>query len=275
MTPEECLDDLYRRAHDVIERGVSKQDFAKAVEQFGEVVVEAGIEKAENGGVSIVSWGYVLKIFETVRKQLEPVPMQNHNPGPKTVPLTREQVLRDLPGMAEMARTPGFEGRLGLNWIHGHIVRGVIAAADVPVDIREKFDVTEPAQKEPAAGRLAKVPPQPVGALDRPTSSIVHATPDESNDTCEIGDFGDQGQRARQDSNLQPSDSKSEHASARPVGGHVRPALPVPVKSIPSAKIWGDFRENRDRASDYQSEGLSRSRVPRGSFYEQAEHQRE
>lgn len=266
VSHQEFLDNLFQRADGAIEQDVTREQFAAALDQFGEDVIEEGINRAEKRR-GIVAWTYLLAIFESVHKEWKPAPMQNQNPpSPKPKPMTRDEVLTGLPSSIDMARQPGIEGRLGLSLIRGYVAQNLVSPSELPGDIQERLvDAPKtPAKKTPAAGRLGKVSPQPAGANGSIDPS-VHESPDNSNGTCKTKSFGNQRQRARVDSNHQPSDSKSAHPSIRPGGGHVVPGGLKPA-SEPT---------NPDRPSAFESEVLPCVTIPRGPFRSAPKHQRE
>jgi hypothetical protein len=140
--------------------------------------------------------------------------------------------------IAEHVRNQDEPGRIG-NLARLALKRGR-EEGQIPEDTAPVIPQPE---KKPAGESVAKRPPPPAGAFG-PASTIVH--------------YGTRGtektrqQRAREDSNLQPSDSKSEgrtHVDPVAGDGHV-PHEP------------GETRGISGKPSDCKAEGLRRSTVP-------------
>ena len=67
-TDSEFLADLFRRAQATVERPIPHSDFAAAVEQYGDLVVEQAVDKVERLGIK-GSWAYYVPVLAELEKR--------------------------------------------------------------------------------------------------------------------------------------------------------------------------------------------------------------
>jgi hypothetical protein len=215
--------DVISLIHDAmrLSKSVSAGQVLVALEQHSLEDIRAGVNEAakvaKTGGVRRSVWGLVLSVARTrghersvladARRlglefpELSPpaVPVVSAAPVPPPPgPVSEEEIA----GQVAQALAGGFEGKLAAVAIRVGVREGVIPRELVPAELLGE----QSAQKEPAAGSVAKPSPQPVGGPS------PDATPDYSPkiNSCEIECSSPEiGPCARRDSNSQPSDSKS------------------------------------------------------------------
>lgn len=227
ITDDEIVQALIAQAIAVFTE-VNPADVAAAVARHGAIAVEAAIEKCSRRSPRPSTFRYTLPMLEewrtagtvvTMRLKGEQEPVrQNYNPGPRNEPPPEPPSADELADAIGQARSQDpMIAKMFRATLKGLVATGLVAAAEVPAEL---LTVDQPAQKKPAAGPVDQTTPQPAGGPSLPP------TPHYSVNRCSrstAGQSEDRGQRARKDSNLQPSDSKSGGLAVDTIG--VTPSL--------------------------------------------------
>lgn len=192
--------------------GATEQKIRVAVEEHGLEWVDRAAGITVKAPAEKRCWAYFLRILANFRGPEGPAPPrvrpkrhQPEIPRVKTideappVPYTAELLAEHV----EAAKAPGWAGQLLRSELRRSIDAGLIPA-DLVGMVPRTWLCPEPETKKPAAGRVDKLPPQPVGDPSSTAPNSTGGINPRQNQARRSPD-----QRARKDSNLQPSDSKS------------------------------------------------------------------
>jgi hypothetical protein len=242
ITHDEEVREFARRASAVLEPVrvvVTEEMIRRALASWGPNLADAmmamdfSIGKTEHYPKPVESWGLTLTIFNaekirgvdrrSVKPSPEP-PARRPAPTVKNEPDPVVQLSADeIAALLERTRLRGPQGRNAQAEWNAAVKGGWIPA--------ETFCPNDPApaHEKPAVGHVGKNPPRPAGASVSPDTS-VHVSSTEVSKTWDTEHQAARRQRARVDSNHQPSDSKAgdktdKHVSAKT--DHVLPEMPV------------------------------------------------
>jgi hypothetical protein len=196
------------------------QEYAVADRGYAIGDIRAGLAEAralaKSGGIRRSAWGLILSVARRARYQRkleadaaqlglvfdapsEPAPIA---PAPVAKAAPVMSIEEQVAALVAMARTgPASARKMARGVLVDGLASGLFPHELVPAELLCEHS----AQKEPAVGPVGKHPPQPVGgpSPDATPNSTAEVTPSKIEATNQVGP------RARQDSNLQPSDSKS------------------------------------------------------------------
>jgi hypothetical protein len=171
VSEQELADELVQRAAAMFD-DARPEHVTKDIRVYGLEAVEFILDKADQRAEMPRHYQWITialknskregKLPEAVHPRLY---MMNYNPptptkdlGPEDAP-TAEQLTETIANARSVDRRfpalAGFARGILLSWIR----QGVIAAADVPADLRKIPNVPKPAQKKPARGTSANFPP--------------------------------------------------------------------------------------------------------------------
>jgi len=237
-TEQEEIADLLERAQELTPTSPGDIQAALKVYTFDEL--DAAISALDDGR-AVNNWGYVLWMAAKHKRDATPVPMQNYNPGPKEEKLPEFPTEHDIADAFERAKEPGKVGEMWQRLIARWTRDGVISADP---------GTSSEAKERPAESPPSTVSPQPARSPN-PIGPVNYTA---SRSPRKINRSNGEGQRARQDSNLQPSDSKAESCKAlcdntkESSGEEARIEMKIP-----------------QRGSDCKAEALLRARLPSAS----------
>jgi len=205
--------DLLRRSQELTP--TSEEDLRVALGVFTTDQLDAAVTTLELArrvrGRSVPNFRYILGTAENLMKEaaaqtvqdqpLKRCPDFNRNPVPKYDPPPPPPTLGEIAEAFELAKTPGIAGHIWERRIGIWRKTGVLPA---------ESDACTEAQEKPAESPPTTVSPQPAGSPN-PIGPLNYTA---GRDRRKIERPHGQGQRARQDLNLQPSDSKAESCKA-------------------------------------------------------------
>ncbi len=233
ITEDELVSELAKRAQELTP--TSEQDIRAALRVYSTDELEDAIEQLQ--AKHVPCWAYVTGTAANLRKAAAAevhVPprapaMQNYNPAPTqgavVEPVSPEERRRML---EEYGWTPPRQRK----WLE-----------------------TQRTEKKPAAGPPTTDCPQPVGGT-LPKLHLDYSTTAKSD---QIKESKDTGQRARQDSNLQPSDSKS--ASLPP-----EQKAPATLPDVKSERKLADYESACSPCDRLPPSDIPTNHKPRGSL---------
>ena len=224
-------------------KGVDEDGVKQAISAFGVSLVARAIEIGVRRTPQAVWWGFVLRTCENLQAEQETAAAKMKKPTPavsapkvaepaqppgwkRSVPDDRDRPPTDeeiAEAIENITRTQGVPRAMLQEQLCRWVIWGHVDPARIGLGPLSCPLVLEPAKETPAGGPVTTRPPQPVGASD-PRTPIIHE--------CTSGANGNRPQRARQDSNLQPSDSKIDLRPDISSATDIRSLTGASVKSV-------------------------------------------
>jgi hypothetical protein len=167
-TEEELIQDLIRRcleetAHCEPFKQATERRVRDAIANYGTELLEFAIDRRIEQSTVIYSWGWYLGTMEKARRQCVNIAKIEETAAKRTEPVKAAEPVEapmsdvEIEEAVRAAGAPGNAGRLATLGLQEEVRRGRLSPDRVPQEILER-------KWEPAAGRVAKLPPPPVGA---------------------------------------------------------------------------------------------------------------